>query len=162
MSNPDKSSENHSKGPENPSLSMASLGAGSLRVPLTLSFFAGIMVPLGFDPWGLSFLMPFAFMLLALATDRCGFRRSLLLGWVFGLGVQGASLPWIALAAKNYLGIFVLGDPGSWTAWLSGIGLFILWWPLSSLGWGFCMALVSMAPEAPGSRQRIWKCLGVF
>lgn len=137
-------------------------GRKSLRLSLILSAVAGAMVPLGFDPWGLAFLMPLAFMILALATDRCGFRRSLLLGWVFGLGVQGASLPWIMLAAKNYLGIFVLNDPGSLTAWAAGIGLFLIWWPLSSLGWGFCLALVSLAPEAPGARQRIWKCLGIF
>lgn len=135
---------------------------GSLRLPLILSASAGAMIPLGFDPWGLAFLMPLAFMILALATDRCGFRRSLLLGWVFGLGVQGASLPWITLAAKNYLGIFVLDDPGSLSAWAAGIGLFLVWWPLSSLGWGFCLALVSLAPEAPGTRQRIWKCLGII
>lgn len=134
----------------------------SLRLPLILSASAGIMIPLGFDPWGLAFLMPLAFMILALATDRCGFRRSLLLGWVFGLGVQGASLPWITLAAKNYLGIFVLDDPGSLSAWAAGIGLFLVWWPLSSLGWGFCLALVSLAPEASGARQRIWKCLGII
>lgn len=134
----------------------------SLRLRLILSAVAGVMIPLGFDPWGLAFLMPFAFMILALATDRCGFRRSLLLGWVFGLGVQGASLPWIMLAAKNYLGIFVLDDPDSLIAWLAGIGLFLIWWPLSSLGWGLCLALVSLAPEAPGARQRIWKCLGIL
>jgi apolipoprotein N-acyltransferase len=154
-----------------PSASMGASPAGSgaepkarksLRFSLILSGLAGVMIPLGFDPWGLAFLMPFAFMILALATDRCGFRRSLLLGWVFGLGVQGASLPWIMLAAKNYLGIFVLNDPDSLIAWLSGIGLFLVWWPLSSLGWGLCLALVSLAPEAPGTRQRIWKCLGIF
>ncbi len=131
------------------------------RSHILIALVAGIMVPLGFEPWGLSLLMPFSFMLLALVTDRCGFRKSLLFGWFFGLGVQGASLPWIALAAKNYIGIFVLGDPGSTTAWLAGIGLFLLWWPLSSLGWGICLALISLAPDAPGTRQRIWRCLGI-
>ena len=134
----------------------------NLRSRLALAALAGAMVPLGFEPWGMAFLMPFSFMLLALVTDRCGFRRSLLVGWFFGLGIQGASLPWIALAAKNYLGIFVLGDADSVAAWLAGFGLFLLWWPLSSLGWGLCLGLVSLAPEAPGARQRIWKCLGVI
>ena len=84
----------------------------SLRLPLILSASAGVMIPLGFDPWGLAFLMPLAFMILALATDRCGFRRSLLLGWVFGLGVQGASLPWITLAAKTTWGFLFSTTPG--------------------------------------------------
>lgn len=133
-----------------------------LQRRILLAFFGGVFVPMGFDPWGLIFLMPVGFLFLAMATDGLNWKQALLVGWAFGLGIEGASFPWLAQTVNTYVGIYVLGEPHSWKSWIAGIGVFMLWWPLSSLGWALCSLLLSMAPCSSGSRQRIWKCFGIM
>ncbi len=117
------------------------------RKPWLLALAGGVMVPLSMEPWGLTLLMPIGFVLLARALKDSSIRRALLIGWVFGLAVEGLGLPWIGTAVSRFLAIFVLGDPGSGIATAMGAGAFLLRWPLASLGWGLCAASIVLAPN---------------
>lgn len=123
--------------------------------PWFLAFAGGVMIPLSMEPWGLTLLMPLGFALLARALKDSSIRRALWIGWIFGLAVEGLGLPWIGTAVSRFLGIFVLGDPGSGIATAIGAGVFLLRWPLASLGWGLCAASIVLAPNRAWLRA-IW------
>lgn len=117
------------------------------RKPWFMVLAGAVMIPLSLEPWGLVLLMPVSFLLLARALTGASFSRALLIGWIFGLVVEGLGLPWIGTAVSRYIGIFVLGDPGSATASAAGLGAFLLRWPLASLGWGLCAASIVFSPN---------------
>ncbi|MDE0959626.1 MAG: apolipoprotein N-acyltransferase [Planctomycetota bacterium] len=112
----------------------------------------GVCVPLSFDPWGLASLLPVAIWLLARSLDGLSWRRSLFIGWIFGLAVGGLSFPWLGTAVTRYLGIFVLGDPDSLWALLAGVAAFLLWWPLAAVGWGLLGATIGAGPASGSGR----------
>lgn len=131
---------------------------GSRRV--LLAAMGGACVPLSFDPWGLSFLMPLSIWCLAAALAGLDGRRGFWIGWVFGLAAEGLSFCWLATAVSRYTGIFLLGEPDSVLAVLAGIGAFLIWCPLAALGWACLGASVGAGPEK-GPARWLWAVLGM-
>lgn len=131
---------------------------GSRRI--LLAAVGGACVPLSFDPWGLSFLMPLSIWCLASALHASTVRRGFWIGWVFGLAAEGISFCWLGTAVSRYTGIFLLGEPDSTLAVLAGIGAFLIWCPLAAIGWGCLGASVGAGPEK-GPARWLWAMLGV-
>ena len=117
------------------------------RKPLWLALAAGALVPLSMQPWGVPWLLPVAFTVLAWSLKEASIGKALLLGWLFGLVVEAGGLPWIGTAVSRFLAIFVLEDPGSGIATAAGFGAFIMRWPLAALGWGLCSASIMICPN---------------
>jgi len=112
-----------------------------------MALLGGLLVPLSFEPWGLASLLPISIWLLARSLEQRDWRTGLLIGWIFGLAVEGLSTPWLGNAVQKYLAIFVIGDPDSLLALLAGIGAFLLWWPLAALGWGLVGATIAAGSQ---------------
>jgi apolipoprotein N-acyltransferase len=76
-----------------------------LALPLLLAVLGGILQTLSW-PWpGLWPLCFVALVPLILAVDGQNGRRAFLLGWVYGLSLSLASLPWLAEVLANYGGL---------------------------------------------------------
>ncbi len=125
-----------------------------------LAAMGGACVPLSFDPWGLSFLMPLSIWCLATALAGLDGRRGFWIGWAFGLAAEGFSFCWLATAVTRYTGIFLLGEPDSTLAVMAGIGAFLVWCPLAAIGWG-CLGASVGAGAAQGPARWLWAMLGV-
>ncbi|MGE4619355.1 MAG: apolipoprotein N-acyltransferase [Planctomycetota bacterium] len=133
----------------------------SRRQRLGLALLAGALVPLSLQPWGLPWLLPVGFALLATVIKGASFRQSFLIGGVFGLAINGVGLPWIATAVTRFSGIFIFDAPDSVAATMTGVGAFFLWWPAASLGWGLWAAMITICPTQ-GVLRAIWAGLGVM
>jgi apolipoprotein N-acyltransferase len=71
----------------------------SQKVALPLAFVTGAASALAFEPAGLWLLMPVAFaVILWLLWQAESLRRSMAIGWLFGVGQFAVGLNWIATA----------------------------------------------------------------
>jgi apolipoprotein N-acyltransferase len=127
-------------------------GVDRLSRSCGMALLGGLLVPLSFEPWGLASLLPISIWLLARSLEQRDWRTGLLIGWIFGLVVEGLSAPWIGSAVQKYLGIFVIGDPDSLLAMLAGVGAYLLWCPLAALGWGLVGATIAVGPDRGAGR----------
>ena len=96
----------------------------------------GIISAFAFQPFGLWVLMPMAFAALCEMNARAPtLRRSLLLGWLFGLGQFAVGLNWIATAFT-----FQAAMP-AWLGWVAvvALALYLAVYPMLAVGlaWRF-------------------------
>ncbi|MCY7281364.1 MAG: apolipoprotein N-acyltransferase, partial [Sphingomonas bacterium] len=96
----------------------------------------GIISAFAFQPFGLWVLMPLAFACLCELIARAPtLRRSLLLGWLFGLGQFAVGLNWIATAFT-----FQAAMP-AWLGWIAvvALSLYLAVYPMlaAGLAWRF-------------------------
>ena len=101
-----------------------------------ISLALGILSAFAFQPAGLWPLMPLAFACLCeLITRAPTLRRSLLLGWLFGLGQFAVGLNWIATAFT-----FQAAMP-AWLGWIAvvALSLYLAVYPMlaTGLAWRF-------------------------
>ena len=104
-------------------------------IPL-FALFLGLASAFAFEPFGLSPLMPLAFAVLCELISRApSLRRSLLLGWLFGLGQFAVGLNWIATAFT-----FQAAMP-AWLGWFAvvALSLYLAIYPMlaAGLAWRF-------------------------
>jgi len=104
-------------------------------IPL-IALALGLVSAFAFQPFGLWVLMPLAFAALCELIARAPtLRRSLLLGWLFGLGQFAVGLNWIATAFT-----FQAAMP-AWLGWIAvvALSLYLAVYPMlaAGLAWRF-------------------------
>jgi apolipoprotein N-acyltransferase len=103
----------------------------SAKVVLPIAFVTGAASAFAFEPAGLWLLMPAAFaVLLWLLWQTRSLRRSLLIGWLFGLGQFVVGLNWIATAFT-----FQAAMP-AWLGWVAVVllSLYLAVYPALATG----------------------------
>ena len=98
---------------------------------LLVALFLGVLSAFAFQPFGLSPLMPLAFAALCELISRAPtLRRSLLFGWLFGVGQFAVGLNWIATAFT-----FQAAMP-AWLGWVAvvALSLYLAIYPMLAAG----------------------------
>ena len=74
------------------------------RLGDALALGAGLLVPLGFAPFGWWFVPPFAIALALFGWLLVGPRHAFWRGWLFGLGMFGAGVGWVHVSVHQFGG----------------------------------------------------------
>src|SRR5688572_23726109 len=122
--------------------------------PLALSFLAGLVSALGFQPVGLWPLTIFAFAaLLWLVADAPRLRSALARGWWFGLGQFVLGLNWIATAFTYQAAM------PPWLGWIAVVllSLYLAVFPAvaAGLAWRWSRFPLPFREEGKGERAAV-------